>query len=394
MTRDEIMDILKTVNYPGFSRDIVSFGMVSEVAVTGDSIQVTLEAATTNDEQKAKLSQAVKSALIEQLKAGEVEVTINAPKPSGREQAKQGPGQQASSIPGVKFTIAVASGKGGVGKSTVAVNMAAALSLTGASVGILDLDIYGPSLPLLMGVTDRPQLNEKQKIIPLQRYGMRVMSFGLISGNQAPTIWRGPMVAKMTAQFFTDVDWGELDYLVLDLPPGTGDIQLTLVQQVALSGAVIVTTPQQLALLDVRKGADMFATVNTRVLGVIENMSGLPLRGVVRDAAGEIVPGAIIEMTGLGEIDQLVADDQGIFQADVPIFRSGGGQEESERLQVPLLGRIPLSPELVIASDSGEPYVIGYPDTPVTHEFKQIAAAVMEGLWETAADHRIPAVAE
>ncbi|MCH8837492.1 MAG: Mrp/NBP35 family ATP-binding protein [Candidatus Marinimicrobia bacterium] len=394
MTRDEIMDILKTVNYPGFSRDIVSFGMVSEVAVTGDSIQVTLEAATTNDDQKAKLSQAVKSALIEQLKAGEVEVTINAPKPSGREQAKQGPGQQASSIPGVKFTIAVASGKGGVGKSTVAVNMAAALSLTGASVGILDLDIYGPSLPLIMGVSDRPKLNEKQQIIPLLRYGMRVMSFGLISGNQAPTIWRGPMVAKMTQQFFTDVDWGELDYLVLDLPPGTGDIQLTLVQQVALSGAVIVTTPQQLALLDVRKGADMFATVNTRVLGVIENMSGLPLRGVVRDAAGELVPGAIIEMSGLGEIDQLVADDQGVFQADVPIFRSGGGQEESERLQVPLLGRIPLSPELVIASDSGEPYVFGYPDTPVTHEFKQIAAAVMEGLWETAADHRIPAVAE
>ncbi len=389
MNRDEIMAILKTVNYPGFSRDIVSFGMVSEVAVTGDRIQVTLEAATSNEGQKAKLSKAVKTALNAQLKAGEVEVTINSPEPDSRGPATAGKVQPAATIPGVKFTIAVASGKGGVGKSTVAVNMAAAMSLTGARVGILDLDIYGPSLPLIMGISERPYLNDKQKIVPLQRHGLSVMSFGLISGNQAPTIWRGPLVAKMTQQFFEDVDWGELDYLVLDLPPGTGDVQLTLVQQVALSGAIIVTTPQQLALLDVRKGADMFSTVNTRVLGVIENMSGLPLRGVVHNAAGEIVPGAKIEFSGLGEITHLVADGQGLFQADVPIFRSGGGREESERLQVPLLGRIPLSPELVIASDSGQPYVLSHPDAPVSHEFKQIAAAVMEGLWETAADVRI-----
>ncbi len=394
MNRDEIMAILKTVNYPGFSRDIVSFGMVSEVAVTGNRIQVTLEAATSNEDQKAKLSKAVKTALHAQGEAGEVEVTINSPEAGSRGRATPGTVRPAAGIPGVKFTIAVASGKGGVGKSTVAVNMAAAMSLTGASVGILDLDIYGPSLPLIMGISERPHLNDRQKIVPLQRYGMKVMSFGLISGNQAPTIWRGPLVAKMTQQFFEDVDWGELDYLVLDLPPGTGDVQLTLVQQVALSGAVIVTTPQQLALLDVRKGADMFSTVNTRVLGVIENMSGLPLRGVVRNAAGELVPGAKIELSGLGEITQLVADGQGLFQADVPIFRSGGGREESERLQVPLLGRIPLSPELVIASDSGQPYVLGYPDAPVSHEFKQIAAAVMEGLWETAADVRIPPVRE
>jgi len=194
----------------------------------------------------------------------------------------------------------------------------------------------------------------------------------------------------MTQQFFEDVDWGQLDYLVLDLPPGTGDIQLTLVQQVALSGAVIVTTPQQLALLDVRKGADMFDTVNTRVLGVVENMSGLPLRGVIRDAAGKVIPGATVEFAGIGDPAPIPADEQGAFNLEVPVFRSGGGREESERLKVPLLGRIPLSPDLVLASDAGQPYVLNHPDDPVGSEFKKIAAAVMESVWESAASPGSP----
>jgi len=285
-----------------------------------------------------------------------------------------------SPIPGVKQTIAVASAKGGVGKSTVAVNLAAAMTMAGAKVGILDLDIHGPSLPMIMGVHQRPSLNEQQKIVPLERYGMRIMSFGFISGNQAPTIWRGPLVAKMTQQFFEEVDWGSLDFLVIDLPPGTGDVQLTLAQRLALTGAIIVTTPQKLALLDVRKSAEMFSKVHTPILGIVENMSGLSIAGVVKDAQDRVVPGASLELEGLGEVSRVTGDDEGRFEITVPVFRSGGGNEESSRLRVPLLGQIPLVPELVIASDSGEPYVLSRPETPAGLEFRRIAENLMKSM--------------
>jgi ATP-binding protein involved in chromosome partitioning len=186
------------------------------------------------------------------------------------------------------------------------------------------------------------------------------------------------MVAKMTQQFFDDVVWGDLDYLILDLPPGTGDVQLTLVQRLALSGAIIVTTPQQLALLDVRKGADMFSKVNTPVLGVVENMAGLTLEGVVKDASGNTVPGASLEIAGLSGLPEVLADDSGRFQFNVPVFRSGGGEEESQRLEVPLLGRIPLVPDLVVASDNGEPYVLAQPESPAGRAFMALADAVLE----------------
>ena len=379
MTRDDILAVLKSVKYPGFSRDIVSFGMVTDVAISGDEVKIVLAVASQDKDQQAKLIAGVKGALAEQLDLTQVTVEIVPPKPKGdgRVPGPAGPVQVASPIPGVTYTLAVASGKGGVGKSTVAVNMAAAMSMTGAKVGILDLDIYGPSLPMIMGISDQPHLNAQQKIIPLERHGMRIMSFGFISGNEAPTIWRGPMVAKMTQQFFEDVDWGELDFLILDLPPGTGDIQLTLVQRLALTGAVMVTTPQQLALLDVRKGADMFGKVNTPVLGVVENMSGLAFEGVVKDAQGRVIPGATLELEGLGAVSRVTGNEEGRFQVTVPIFRSGGGDEESHRLQVPLLGKVPLTPDVVVASDAGEPYVIGHPDTPAGRAFRDIAEAVM-----------------
>ncbi|UCH10409.1 MAG: Mrp/NBP35 family ATP-binding protein [Fidelibacterota bacterium] len=380
VTRDSIMDVLKTVTYPGFSRDIVSFGMVSDIELSARVVKVVLTVASSNEEQKTKLVAGVRSALSGKLGLSEVEVDIVPPEPRGTGIASV-PGEPDPAqipIPGVKHTIAIASGKGGVGKSTVAVNLAAAMSVAGAHTGILDLDIYGPSLPMIIGTHERPMLNEQQKIVPLECHGMRVMSFGFISGNQAPTIWRGPLVAKMTQQFFEDVDWGDLDYLIIDLPPGTGDIQLTLVQQLALSGAVIVTTPQKLALLDVRKGADMFEKVHTPLLGVIENMSGLSVRGTVKDEQGQIIPGARLEVEGLGDISEIVGDEQGHFQVVAPIFRSGGGMEESERLQVPLLGQIPLTPELVTASDAGEPYVLRYPDTPAGQEFRRIAKVLMK----------------
>ncbi len=195
-------------------------------------------------------------------------------------QPTQAPVQQRVKLNGdIKHIIAVASGKGGVGKSTVAANLAAALKQRGNKVGLLDLDIYGPSLPIILGIHEMPHITSDRKLIPLEQYGMKIMSFGFISGNDAPVIWRGPMVAKMTEQFFSDVEWGELDYLICDLPPGTGDVQLTLTQQLDISGAVIVTTPQDIALADVRKGADMFRKVEAQVLGVVENMSGLVIEG-------------------------------------------------------------------------------------------------------------------
>jgi ATP-binding protein involved in chromosome partitioning len=380
MKRDDIMAVLKTVNYPGYSRDIVSFGMVTDVQLSGSDARVVLSVATGHEEQKAQLAANVKLALFERLKLSRVEVEIVPPKPAVNAGtfAAAGPNLVRTTIPGVKQTIAIASSKGGVGKSTVAVNLAAAMSLNGAKVGILDLDIYGPSLPMMVGTNERPYLNKQQKIVPLERHGLRIMSFGFISGNQAPTIWRGPLVAKMTEQFFEDVDWGELDYLILDLPPGTGDIQLTMVQRLALTGVVIVTTPQKLALLDVRKGADMFGKVNTPVLGVVENMSGLSLAGVVKDAGGRAIPGAILELEGLSEVSRVTGDKEGRFEATLPIFSSGGGSQESSRLGVPLLGRIPLAPDLVIASDSGEPYVLSHPDTPAGQAFRHIADALMK----------------
>lgn len=382
MDREAVLAILKTVNYPGFSRDIVSFGMVSDIKLSGDEVRVVLAIATQNESQKDALQSAVIEALTGEGGLAKVEVEIAAPEPKGNGQpqaaAPGAPASRGSPIPGVKHTLAVASGKGGVGKSTVAVNMAAAMAKGGAAVGILDLDIYGPSLPMIMGIEGQPHLDQNQKIIPLERHGMRLMSFGFISGNQAPTIWRGPLVAKMTQQFFEDVAWGELDYLILDLPPGTGDIQLTLVQRVALTGAIIVTTPQQLALLDVRKGADMFAKVNTPVLGVVENMAGLVLEGTVRDASGNPLPDARIEIDGLETAPGAQADSAGRFSLNVPVFRSGGGQQESKRLDVPLLASIPLVPDLVVASDNGEPYVLGHPDAPAGRAFTALAAAVID----------------
>ncbi len=382
MDRDAILEVLKTVKYPGFSRDIVSFGMIDKINIADTTINIQLSVASENDQLKSKLSDAVRQALTEKFTSAQVQVTVIQPSANknGPAVQTQGVTAVASPIPGIKYTIAIASGKGGVGKSTIAVNLALALAATGVQVGILDLDIYGPSLPMIMGTDDRPYVNNDQKIVPLERHGIKLMSFGFISGNQAPTIWRGPMVAKMTQQFFADVVWGELDFLIIDLPPGTGDIQLTLVQELTLTGAVIVTTPQQLALLDVRKGADMFAKVNAPVLGVVENMTGLNISGTVKDASGHVVPGATIDLSGLGAVTAVTADDAGMFSIDAPVFRAGGGAEESKRLNVPLLGRIPLDPDLVLASDNGEPFVIANPDHLITMEFKAIAAQLVEAV--------------
>ncbi len=365
MEKQEVLNLLKTINYPGFSRDIVSFGMVQDVSIEGDSISVALKISTQKEEKINEVIDAVKNKLADTGTFKEIDVNTTDQGPSASSPPAQ-PGP--SLLKGIKHIVAVASGKGGVGKSTVAANIASALSQKELKVGLLDLDIYGPSLPIILGINESPRLTQDKKLIPLERYGMKVMSFGFISGNDTPTIWRGPLVGRMTEQFFQDVVWGDLDYLILDLPPGTGDVQLTLTQKLRLSGAIIVTTPQDIALSDVRKGADMFQKVQTPVLGVVENMSGLVFKGKLSGNKPSI---------DIDGIDPIAVDENGRFEFQVDVFKKGGGTQESDRLGVPLIGEIPISTELMEATDQGKPLVLSNPESSTTEEFMQITERII-----------------
>jgi ATP-binding protein involved in chromosome partitioning len=256
-------------------------------------------------------------------------------------------------LPGVQNVVAVASGKGGVGKSTVAVNLAVALSESGAKVGLLDCDIYGPSIPLMLGISGRPQVTGDKKIVPLMSHGLRLMSIGFLAGENAPVIWRGPMVHGVIRQFLSDVKWGELDYLVLDLPPGTGDAALTICQTAPLAGAVIVTTPQEMSLIDARKGLQMFRRVNVPVLGIVENMSFFVCDGCQKRHA---------------------------------LFGEGGAERAAKELETDVLARLPLQPDVVEAGDSGKPTVLSSPSSPAAAEFRALAGVVARKLALLAAE--------
>ncbi|MDD9880571.1 MAG: P-loop NTPase [Candidatus Marinimicrobia bacterium] len=371
MDKKNILEILKTITYPGFSRDIVSFGMVEDVNVNGDSVLVKLKITTQQEEKKSAVIQEVEQVLkgTKAFKDVQVSVVEGAPPSASGPAPQSAQNQPASPLDGIKHVIAVASGKGGVGKSTVAANLALSLRDAGHKVGLLDLDIYGPSLPIILGINEQPDLTQDRKLIPLDHMDMKIMSFGFISGNQTPVIWRGPLVARMTEQFFRDVVWGELDYLILDLPPGTGDVQLTLTQKLKIDGAVIVTTPQDIALADVRKGADMFKKVHTPVLGVIENMSGLFLEGEVTNGKGVSIEGQPVDV-----------GEDGRFAIRIDLFKKGGGKSESERLDVPLLGEIPISQDIMEATDAGKPISAFNPEAHVTKIYKSIAEKVVDTL--------------
>ena len=344
MNKAQIFEKLKSINYPGFSRDIISFGMVKDLEVVGDRVVLTLNIASQNQNKKQEIIDAIKTVLKNDF--AEIEIALSGDtKPSNVsiQPKEQGLGS-------VSNIVAIASGKGGVGKSTVAVNLACSMAKKGMKVGLLDLDIYGPSLPIVLDLHEQPQMTEDKKLIPLEKFGMKVMSFGFISGNDTPVIWRGPLVSRMTEQFFKDVEWGDLDIMILDLPPGTGDIQLTLTQKLKMTGAVIVTTPQDIALADVRKGADMFRKVNTPVLGVIENMSGFSVDGIILDK------GKTTEIEINGKKTKINAE--GEFHLVLDLFKKGGGESESKRLDVPLLGKIPVLEDIVRATDEGKPVVL------------------------------------
>jgi ATP-binding protein involved in chromosome partitioning len=343
LSEEQVRDALRSVRYPGFSRDIVSFGLVKHINIDDGEVKVQL-ALTTND---PNVPATIKSEAEKTLRAlagvRSARVLIDIHAPPGGAGAVAG----AQRIPGIKHVIAIASGKGGVGKSTVAANLAVALEQTKARVGLCDCDIYGPSISLMFGTRERPTATEENKIIPIEQYHLKLMSMGFLLDDTSPAILRGPMVTRYTQQFLRQVDWGELDFLVLDLPPGTGDIQLTIVQTVALSGAVIVTTPQEVALIDARKAATMFEKVNVPVLGLIENMSYF-----------------------VSPSDQKRYD----------IFGSGGGEREAKRLRVPLLGQIPIDIATREAGDRGEPIVSQDRQSPVTKEFTRVAQRVREAL--------------
>jgi len=337
ISEEQVKEALQGVKYPGFSRDIVSFGLVKGIQIDGGAVTVQMALAT----NEPAIPQAIKTeseAILRDLPgvaSAKVLIDIHAP-PAGTGAAGVG----TTRIEGIKHVIAIASGKGGVGKSTVAANLAVALEKTGAKVGLCDCDIYGPSISLMFGSRDRPTATEENRIIPIEQYNLKLMSMGFLLDDSAPAILRGPMVTRYTQQFLRQVEWGELDYLVLDLPPGTGDIQLTIVQTVALAGAIIVTTPQEVALIDARKASTMFEKVNVPVLGLIENMSYFqsPSDGKRYD-----------------------------------IFGSGGGEREAKRLRVPLLGQIPIDIPTRESGDRGMPITAEDGDSPVAAEFMGIA---------------------
>src|SRR5213080_3268986 len=336
ITEEQVRDALRSVRYPGFSRDIVSFGLVKGVQVDSGEVKVQLALATNDPNIPATIKNDAEKILraIDGVRGAKVLIDIHAP-PAGA-----GTGVGATRIPGIKHVITIASGKGGVGKSTVAANLAVALEQTKARVGLCDCDIYGPSISLMFGTRERPTATDENKIIPIEQYNLKLMSMGFLLDDASPAILRGPMVTRYTQQFLRQVDWGELDFLVLDLPPGTGDIQLTIVQTVALSGAIIVTTPQEVALIDARKAATMFEKVNVPVLGIVENMAYFvsPSDGIKHD-----------------------------------IFGIGGGEREAKRLRVPLLGQIPIDIATRESGDCGMPIVGENPGSAVAAEFKKVA---------------------
>ncbi len=348
----DVFAALRHVQDPDLHRDIVSLGFIKDLKIAAGAvsfaIDLTTPACPVKDQLKAEAERHVKAL------PGVTSVDIRliaTPRP------KAGPA--APILPGVRHLIAIASGKGGVGKSTTAAALAVALARAGATVGILDADVYGPSIPTMFAATERPAMNAKQQLVPLERAGIKLMSMGLLTEASTPVVWRGPIATQMVRQFLGAVDWGTLDYLLVDLPPGTGDIQLTLVQGAPLTGAVIVTTPQEVALGVAKRGLGIFGQTNVPILGLIENMSGFECPSCHTTTA---------------------------------IFKQGGGRAAAKELNLPFLGAVPLDPETVLAGDAGEPVVLRAPKSPAAQAFRTAAgelarqaAIATEGLAEAKA---------
>jgi len=337
MDENAVLDRLAAVEDPDLGDDIVSLGLINDVTISDDTIAIDLALGAPYSPTETAIAGDVRDALAD---TG-YEISLSA-------SIDTGASTEENILPGVENVIAVASGKGGVGKSTVAVNLAAGLSDLGARVGLFDADVYGPNVPRMVESDARPKATREETMIPPEKYGMKLMSMDFLVGEDDPVIWRGPMVHKVLTQLWEDVEWGALDYMIVDLPPGTGDTQLTLLQSVPVSGAVIVTTPQAVAIDDARKGLRMFGEHETPVLGIVENMSGF----VCPDCGGEH-----------------------------DIFGSGGGEAFAEEVEMPFLGRLPLDPSIREGGDSGRPIVLEENDDTAT-AFREFAAttANMQGI--------------
>jgi len=383
VTAELISQALEQVKFPGLPRDIVSLGFVEAIEVEEGVVTIKLNIPAGNPQAIEQMAQDAHAAASTLSGVTEVNLEVMAPQPKGVAQPGGGSAQaegsqlptagppppppgaspdgtplgsggqpepliQRDPIPGVRHVVAVASGKGGVGKSTVAVNLAAALSMLGEKVGLMDADIYGPSIPTMLGIHEEPEVVEidgAKKLATIEKYGLNLMSLGFLQEQDAPVIWRGPLVMRAVRQFLRDVDWRGSEILVIDLPPGTGDAQLTLTQSAPLDGAVIVTTPQDVALIDARKGLHMFREVGVPVIGIVENMS-------------------MFRCPDCGHVAH--------------IFRTGGGERTASELGVPFLGSVPIDPIVTESGDLGSPVVMSHPESEVASAFRDIAAKVLE----------------
>jgi ATP-binding protein involved in chromosome partitioning len=346
---DAVKQQLESINYPGFNRDILSFGILEKIELDDLIIKVYFKFATHNEAVIDEIKKQTTEKLSKKFPQYQIQIsqtsslkTTAGPKvdPANDPWAGRMP------IPGIKNIMAIASGKGGVGKSTVSTNLAIVLAREGLKIGLMDSDIYGPSIHIMMGIRERPMVNSEQKIIPIEKYGIKMMSMGFLVDSDAPLIWRGPLIMKAVEQFLRDVIWGELDILVIDLPPGTGDAQLTLVQKTPITGAIIVTTPQEVSLIDARRGLKMFQKVNTTVVGIVENMSFF------------VCPEC---------------------KHKEFIFGEQGGLKTSKELGVPLLGQIPIESDITRAGDEGTPIVMMKPESLSAKAYNEITSKIIKG---------------
>jgi ATP-binding protein involved in chromosome partitioning len=336
VSEEQVLSALRTVQDPDLHKDIVTLQFVKDVKIQGGEVDFTIELTTpacpVRDEMKAEAEQKV--AALPGVSVARANMTANV-------RARGGFGRQA--IPGIRNIVAVGAGKGGVGKSTTSVNLALALHRKGARVGLMDADVYGPNIPQMLGVKDQPEVSDDKRMLPPEAYGIKVISMGMLVPPDQPIIWRGPMLHGAVQQFMRDVEWGELDYLVVDLPPGTGDVSLSLSQSVPVAGAVVVTTPQSISVSDVRKAVGMFRQLNIPILGVVENMS-------------YFVCGHCSERTD--------------------IFGTGGGRKMAESMEIPFLGEVPIDTRVRSGGDEGRPIVAVSPDAPAAQAFEAVAGKI------------------